>query len=218
VRIILLGPAGAGKGTQAKIIAQRHDIPHLSSGELLREMARQETDLGEQIRSYLDDGKLVPDHILIRMIEEKIMSPECENGFILDGFIRTQPQAEAVDEMLKKDHMELDMVILLEVEEDALIERLSGRFTCETCGEGYHETFKLPKEPGVCDVCGGTSFSKRSDDTPEGIRRRLRDFHRQTAPIIPYFEQDGRLRRVDGLQPIEKVSEDIEDILSQIPG
>lgn len=216
MRLILLGPAGAGKGTQARLISEAQKIPHLSSGDIFREMAQEDSDLGRTIKTEIDAGNLISDEILINMIKEVINSSRCENGFILDGFVRTQPQAEALDDMLKGLGKELDVVVSLLVDGDKLVKRLTGRFTCDKCGEGYHDEFKKPATADVCDVCQGTVFSRRADDTEEGIKTRLQAYHDITAPIIPHYEAQGKLRSLDGMKSIEEVQSEIQGILSEI--
>lgn len=218
MRLILLGPAGAGKGTQARLIQQKHHVPQLSTGDMLRQAVREESEIGKKIKDVMDAGDLVPDEILVSMIEDRIQHEDCTNGFILDGFPRTEPQAEALDEMLGRLHQELETVILLQVEKDQLVKRLMGRFTCDTCGEGYHDEYKKPSVEGVCDVCGGTHFSRRADDAEESIAKRLNAFEEQTAKIIPYYEETGRLHRTDGMQDIKHVAAEIDAHLAQLNG
>ena len=216
MRLILLGPAGSGKGTQARFIEEKYHIPQLSSGDIFRQNIQERTSLGLRVEEIINAGDLVPDEILIGMIEEQLKSPTTENGFILDGFIRTLAQAEALDKMLSKHDLALDAVIRLRVDEEKLIHRLTGRYICTNCGEGYHDELKQPRVPGVCDVCKNKEFTRRDDDTVEGIKKRLALFEEQTRPIIPYYESSGRLHRIDGSQDIEKVWEEIDGILSGI--
>ncbi len=216
MQLILLGPAGAGKGTQARILQEEYSIPQLSTGEMLRHEVKLATPLGKEIKEAMDKGHLISDAILIRMIKNEIEQSHCQNGFILDGFPRTKPQAEALDSMLKTQDMELDAVIHLEVDEEALIERLTGRFTCDECGEGYHVKFKPLTVEGICNVCGSTSFSRRDDDNEDGIRRRLEAFRKQTAPIIPYYQETGKLIVVDGMESIDVVAAEIKAKLNEI--
>jgi adenylate kinase len=214
MNIILLGPPGSGKGTQAKRIEQTHGIVQLSTGDMLRATTTADTEFGRRVKAIMDSGQLVPDDIMIEMIDRRIAEPDCRRGFILDGFPRTVPQAEALDAMLAEHHLKLDHVILLDVDEAALIDRLSGRFTCTQCGASYHERYNPPRREGVCDVCGGNEFVCRADDRPEAVRARFEVYRRQTAPILPYYGTRGILRRVDGMADIETVTRQIEQVLA----
>jgi adenylate kinase len=213
MNVILLGPPGSGKGTQAKRIEQAHGIPQLSTGDMLRAATASGGDLGLRVKSIMDSGQLVPDGIMIDMIAERIGEPDCRSGFILDGFPRTLPQAQALDEMLARRGLRLDYVIEFEVEEAALIDRLAGRFSCQQCGASYHERDHRPKVDGVCDGCGACEFACRADDRPETVKARLEVYHRQTAPILPYYRDRGILRLVDGMAGIDAVTHEIEKIL-----
>jgi adenylate kinase len=213
MNVILLGPPGSGKGTQAKRIEQAHGIPQLSTGDMLRAATASGGALGVRVKSIMDSGQLVPDGIMIDMIAERIGEPDCRSGFILDGFPRTLPQAQALDEMLARRGLRLDYVIEFEVEEAALIDRLAGRFSCQQCGASYHERDHRPKVDGVCDGCGACEFACRADDRPETVKARLEVYHRQTAPILPYYRDRGILRLVDGMAGIDAVTHEIEKIL-----
>jgi adenylate kinase len=213
MNVILLGPPGSGKGTQAKRIEQAHGIPQLSTGDMLRAATASGSELGLRVKSVMDSGQLVPDGIIVDMIADRIGQPDCRNGFILDGFPRTLPQAQALDEMLAQHGLGLDHVIELEVDEAALVARLAGRFNCQHCGASYHERDTRPKVDGVCDVCGACEFVCRTDDRPETIKERLEVYHRQTAPILPYYRARGTLRCVNGMAEIDAVSREIEQIL-----
>jgi adenylate kinase len=213
MNIILLGPPGAGKGTQAKRIEERHGLVQLATGDMLRAAVASGTEIGRKAKPIMDAGKLCPDEILIAMIAERITRPDAAKGFILDGFPRTVPQAEALDEMLAAINRELDHVIEMKVDEAALVDRVTGRFSCTKCGASYHDRYKLPKKPGVCDVCGNKTFARRADDNPETIKARLAAYHSQTAPILPYYRAKGILVAVDGMAEIDEVTRQIDDIL-----
>jgi adenylate kinase len=214
MNVILLGPPGSGKGTQAKRIEQAHRIVQLSTGDMLRAATASGTELGQCVKSIMEAGDLVPDDIIVDMIAERIGQSDCRNGFILDGFPRTLPQAQALDEMLAKRRLRLDRVIEIRVDEAALVERLAGRFSCTQCGASYHERDNRPQVEGVCDVCEGCEFVCRADDRPETVKARLGVYHRQTAPILPYYRDRGILRSVDGMADIDAVTREIEQVLA----
>jgi adenylate kinase len=185
MNVILLGPPGSGKGTQAKRIEQTRGIVQLATGDMLRAATLSGSELGRRVKGIMDSGQLVPDDIIVDMIAERIVQPDCRNGFVLDGFPRTLPQAQVLDEMLAKRHLALDHVIEIKVDEAALIERLAGRFTCQQCGASYHERDNRPQTEGECDICGACDFVCRADDRPETVKARLEVYRRQTAPILP---------------------------------
>jgi adenylate kinase len=214
MNLILLGPPGAGKGTQAKRLQDVHGFVQISTGDMLRQYITAGEPLGLEAKAIMDAGKYVSDDIMIRMIEGRIGSPDCAKGFILDGFPRTIPQAEALDAMLKRHGMTLGAVIELKVDEAILIERIVGRFTCTTCGASYHDRFNPPKTTGVCDVCGGTTFTRRSDDNAEAMQTRLKQYREQTAPILPYYRANGLLKSIDAMESIDKVNREIEKIVA----
>jgi adenylate kinase len=196
MNLILLGPPGAGKGTQAKRLETARGLVQLSTGDMLRQAVGSGSALGQQAKKVMEAGQLMPDEIIIAMIAERIAAPEARKGFVLDGFPRTEAQAEALGRMLAGRGSRLDAVIELAVDEAALIERISGRFTCAKCGAGYHDKFQPPKKPGVCDRCGSTEFVRRKDDNPETLKARLEAYRAQTAPIVPYYRRKGlRLTR-----------------------
>jgi len=212
-RLIMMGPPGGGKGTQAKRVQDRYKIVQLSTGDMLRAAIASGSPVGKQAKAVMDAGKLVSDEIMVAMIDERIDQSDCSNGFILDGFPRTVPQAEALDQLLTRKGLKLDAAIEVRVPDAKLLERLTGRFTCAKCGEGYHDKFKLPKAAGTCDVCGGTEFSRRSDDNAETVKTRLKAYHEQTAPLLPFYERKGVLKVVDGDRDMGLVAADLERIL-----
>ena len=216
MNVVLLGPPGSGKGTQAKRIEQVRGITQLATGDMLRAAALSGNELGHRVKSIMDSGQLVPDGIIIDMIADRIRQPDCRNGFILDGFPRTLTQAQALDKMLARRDLRLDHVIEFEVDEAVLVERLAGRFSCQQCGASYHERDNRPKVDGVCDVCGACEFVCRADDRPETVKARLDVYHRQTAPILPYYRERGILRPVDGMAEIDSVTREIEKILASV--
>jgi adenylate kinase len=215
MNIILLGPPGAGKGTQAKRIEEKHGLIQLATGDMLRAAVKNGTEVGRKAKPIMDAGKLVPDEILIAMIEERIAQPDCAKGFILDGFPRTVPQAEALDAMLAAKHKELNHVIEMKVDEAALVDRVTGRFSCTKCGASYHDRYNLPKVAGVCDVCGNKTFTRRADDNAETIKARLEAYRSQTAPILPYYQAKKILVAVDGMAEIDEVTRQIDAILEK---
>jgi adenylate kinase len=213
MNLILLGPPGAGKGTQAKRLEDRHGLIQLSTGDMLRAVVASGAPLGQQAKEIMAAGKLMPDELMIEMIAERISQPDCSTGFILDGFPRTVPQAEALDRMLEEKGLKLDHVIEMKVDDAALVERITGRYTCAKCGRGYHDKFEKPKVDGVCDNCGSTEFTRRADDNAETVTTRLAAYHRQTAPILPYYKERGVLETVDGMADIDVVTGQIEALL-----
>jgi adenylate kinase len=216
VNIILLGPPGAGKGTQAKRLEEKWGLAQLSTGDMLRAERKSGSALGRKVQAVMDAGKLVSDEIMIELISQRIDRLKGSKGFILDGFPRTVPQAEALDRMLAEKGLKLDAVIEMTVDEAALIERIAGRFSCAQCGASYHDSFNRPKQDGVCDVCGGKEFARRADDQPEAVKIRLEAYRQQTAPILPYYRDKGVLRPVDGMADIDEVGRQIEAILSRL--
>jgi adenylate kinase len=212
--IILLGPPGAGKGTQARRLEEQFGLIQLSTGDVLRAAVKSGTSLGREAKTYMDAGKLVPDDLIIRLIEEWMQKGDAKKGFILDGFPRTVPQAKALDAMLEKRSMKLKAVVEMKVDDAALVARVSGRFTCSKCGEGYHDSFKPLKKAGECDKCHGKEFMRRPDDNAETMITRLQAYHAQTAPIIPYYREQGVLVHVDGMAEMDTVYAQIKRVLN----
>jgi len=215
LRLIVFGPPGAGKGTQAERIAKKLGIPHVATGDVLREAVAKKTELGVKARGYMERGELVPDGIVVGIVEERLRRPDCEKGFVLDGFPRTLGQAEALDEMLEKLGTSIDVVINLETSEEEIIKRLSNRRTCRVCGAVYHLIFNPPKSPGRCDRCGGELY-QREDDKEEVIKRRLKIYRVQTKPVIEYYREKSVLRTIDGNKSIEDVSRSIGELLEKL--
>lgn len=215
MRLILLGPPGAGKGTQAKLLVDAYDIPQLSTGDMLREAVANETEVGKKAKEVMDAGKLVSDDIINAIISDRISQADCTKGFILDGFPRTLEQADALYSMLEEKGLKIDAVVSLEVDDDALVERIAGRYTCANCGEGYHDSFKKPREEGVCDRCGGTEFKRRKDDNPETLKTRLFAYYKDTAPLIGYYHAYRMLKSVDGMGEIDEINAKIREAIEK---
>ena len=209
-RLMMLGPPGAGKGTQAKRLADRFSILHVSTGDMLREARRKETELGQKAADYMDAGKLVPDEVVIGIVRQRLDEEDAADGFILDGFPRTRPQAEALDEM----GVSLEAVVNIEVDDDEVVQRLGGRLSCPECGAVYHETANPPATDDVCDNCGHRGLIKRDDDRPEAIRERLESYHRQTTPLVEFYADKGILENIDGAKSPDEVTETIVGRLS----
>ncbi len=210
--LILLGPPGAGKGTQAKKMVDSYGIPQISTGDILRAAVKEGTKLGKEAKSYMDRGELVPDSVVIGIIEERLKQPDSKNGYILDGFPRTVPQAEALDGILEKMGSNIDYVISIEVPDDELMGRLTGRWTCRGCGAMYHEKSKPPRKVGKCDVCGGELY-QRDDDKAETIKERLKVYGAQTEPLIDYYSRKSLVRKIEGIGTIDEIFERIKAVL-----
>ena len=214
VNLIFLGPPGAGKGTQAKRVETLYGIAQISSGDMLRAEVQAGTAIGQKVRALMESGELVSDEILIAMLGERIESPDCADGFILDGFPRTTAQAEALDAMLSDRRLKIDAVLYLSVDDAALTERIAGRYACAKCGVSYHDRFRQPRSVGMCDVCGSQEFMRRSDDTREAVGQRLKLYHQQTLPILPYYRAQGLVHDIDGMTNVEVVRDQIDEALA----
>ena len=216
MNLILLGPPGAGKGTQATAIAATHGLIQLSTGDMLRAAVKAGTPIGKKAKAIMEAGGLVPDDVVIGIVDERIGQPDVANGFILDGFPRTLGQAAALDKLLAAKGKRLDLVVEMKVDDAALVDRIAGRFACAKCGAGYHDSFKQPKKAGVCDSCGSTDFVRRADDQPETVKKRLMAYYKETSPLVGYYFAKGNLNTIDGMAPIGDVTKEIEKLLSQV--
>ncbi len=214
MNILLLGPPGAGKGTQAKKISEHYSLPHISTGDILRENIHNNTNLGIRAKSYMSKGELVPDELLITIIRDRLSKPDCSRGFLLDGYPRTVPQADALQMILTELRRKLDVVLNIEVDDEELIKRLSGRRVCASCGTSYHVIFNPPEDNGICDICKGILY-QREDDMPDAIRNRLIIYKKQTEPLIEYYDKKGLLRVIDGGKDIQQIFEDIKKVLNR---
>ncbi|RLF16922.1 MAG: adenylate kinase [Thermoprotei archaeon] len=208
MRLIIFGPPGAGKGTQAQLLANKFGIPQIATGDILREAVKEGTDLGKMAKTYMDRGQLVPDEVVIGIVEERLRRPDCAKGFILDGFPRTVKQAEALENMLKKLGVKLDAVVNLEVDEEEVVKRITLRRTCRNCGAVYHLVFNPPKKEDVCDRCGGPLY-QREDDREETVRNRLKVYRKQTEPVLKFYEARGLLRNINGNLSIDQVFQEV---------
>jgi adenylate kinase len=215
LNIILLGPPGAGKGTQARIITETRGLIQLSTGDMLRAAVAAGTEVGRRAEAVMKAGGLVSDDIVVGVVSERLNAPDVAHGVIFDGFPRTTPQAEALDRLLAEKGMALDVVIDMQVDDAAMVDRIAGRYTCAGCGEGYHDTEKQPAVVGVCDKCGATAFKRRKDDNAETVAARLKEYHAETAPLIAYYRRTGKLKSVDGMADIDRVTASIASILDR---
>lgn len=213
--IILFGPPGCGKGTQAALIKKNFEFPHLSTGDMLREAVKNNTETGQLAAKIMEQGKLVSDEIVINIIKERIVKDDCEKGFILDGFPRTLSQAEALDKMLKNLNRHVKLVIEFAVNDNVLIERIAGRFSCKDCGAGYNDLTLIPKKEGVCDICGGHNFIRRKDDNKETTLKRLEAYNEETMPLLPYYKKKNLLFSIDGLAKIDDVANEVEELIKK---
>lgn len=214
MKIIMLGAPGAGKGTQAKQIAAKYQIPHISTGDIFRANIKNGTDLGKKAKEYMDQGLLVPDELTCDLVVDRIGQEDCKNGFVLDGFPRTIPQAKALDTALDKMGEKMDYAIDIDVEDESIVSRMSGRRACLNCGATYHVVTIPPKKEGICDVCG-SPLVLRDDDQPETVKKRLHVYHEQTQPLIDYYRGKGILQSVNGMEPMETVFANIVKILGE---
>ncbi|MEO1482658.1 MAG: adenylate kinase [Myxococcota bacterium] len=213
MRMVLLGKPGSGKGTQSRSIAEEHHIPAISTGDLIRDAIKEGSELGKRFQRYLEKGELVPDELVVAMVDERLDKPDTSDGFLLDGFPRTVPQAEALDQLLVDREMSLDRVIYLKVPDELLIDRATGRIICCNCGATYHKTMKPPKKEGTCDVCGQHEFKQRDDDREEVVRKRVAVYEEETSPLVEFYRNKGVLKDVDGVGSPTEVRDRIEHAL-----
>jgi adenylate kinase len=213
--LILLGPPGAGKGTQARMLEETFGLVQLSTGDLLRAAVAAGTDAGKAAKAVMEAGELVSDDIVIAILRDRLAEPDCARGVILDGFPRTTVQAEALDALLAENGQSINAAISLKVDDAAMVTRISGRFTCGTCGEGYHDTFKAPAVAGICDKCGGTDMKRRADDNAETVSSRLVAYHAQTAPLIAYYKKKGVLKSIDAMGEIDAIAGELAAVVKR---
>ena len=216
MNLILLGPPGAGKGTQAQELGKRRGLVQLSTGDMLRAAVKAGSEIGLKAKAVMESGGLVSDEIVIGIIADRLVQADVQKGFILDGFPRTLPQAAGLDALLAKLGKKLDAVVELKVDDGILIDRIVGRSACAKCGAGYHDKYRLPKVQGVCDDCGGTEFTRRADDNPETVRNRLMAYYRETAPLIGYYFAYNKLRTIDGMAPVAEVGRQLDSVLDAL--
>jgi adenylate kinase len=216
MNLILLGPPGAGKGTQAKILEEAHGLKQLSTGDMLRAAVAAGTEQGLKAKAIMDRGDLVSDDVIVGIVADRLNKPDVSKGVVFDGFPRTPAQAKALDDMLHKRGTKLDAVIAMKVDDEALVKRIVGRYTCAKCGQGYHDEFAKPQKPGTCDVCGSREFTRRADDNEKTVRDRLQVYNKQTAPLVAYYREQGNLHVIDGMADIGKVTHEMSDVLSRV--
>lgn len=214
--LILLGPPGAGKGTQARMLEEDFGLVQLSTGDLLRAAVSQGTEAGKQAKAVMEAGQLVSDDIVLAILKDRMAQPDVSRGIILDGFPRTAGQAAALDSLLDGVGQKVTAAISLEVDDEAMVGRVAGRYTCGTCGEGYHDEFKQPAHAGTCDKCGGTAFKRRADDNAETVRERLKAYHAQTAPLIAYYDGRGVLEKIDAMGAIAAIRTGLARIVTRV--
>lgn len=218
MKVIFFGPPGCGKGTQAQRLHDRLGLPHLSTGDMLRAAIGAGTEVGQRVKAIMETGELVPDEVVIGIIAERVEQPDCADGFMLDGFPRNVPQADALEALLAGRGMAVDRVIEIQVDDEILVRRVAGRFTCAACGAGYHDEFQPTKTAGTCDQCGESEFIRRPDDNAETMRARLKTYHDQTAPLLPYYRDKGLLSSVDGMASVDDVADQIAAALAPTRG
>lgn len=218
VNVILLGPPGAGKGTQARMLEEKFGLVQLSTGDLLRAAVAAGTEAGKEAKAVMESGGLVSDEIVLAILKDRLADDDVKAGVILDGFPRTTAQAEALDTLLADIDQGIDAAVSLAVDDEAMVERISGRFTCGSCGEGYHDTFKAPAKSGTCDKCGGTDMKRRADDNAETVRERLKAYHAQTAPLITYYDKKRSLTEINAMAAIDEVASSLETIVKRVLG
>jgi adenylate kinase len=216
MNLILLGPPGAGKGTQAKILEEHHGFKQLSTGDMLRAAVAAGTEQGLRAKAIMDRGDLVSDDVILAIVSDRLDKPDVAKGVVFDGFPRTPAQAKALDAMLIKRGAKLNAVIEMKVDDEALVRRIVGRYTCAKCGQGYHDEFAKPKKPGICDVCGSSEFSRRADDNEKTVRDRLQVYNEQTAPLVAYYHGQGNLHVINGMADIGKVTQEMSAVLSRV--
>lgn len=216
VNLILLGPPGAGKGTQARMLQDKFGLVQLSTGDLLRAAVAAGTEAGKAAKAVMEAGQLVSDEIVLAILKDRLAEDDAAKGVMFDGFPRTNAQAEALDQLMTDAGQKIDVVVSLAVEDEAMVERVSGRSTCAGCGEGYHDSFKTPQTPGTCDKCGGTNLTRRADDNAETVRSRLTAYHAQTAPLIAYYQARDCLSEVDAMAAIDAVERDLETLVQSV--
>lgn len=218
INLILLGPPGAGKGTQARILEEKYGLVQLSTGDLLRAAVAAGTEAGKAAQAVMQAGGLVSDDIVVAILKDRLAEDDVQKGVIFDGFPRTTAQAETLDALLAEKGQKIDAAISMEVDDDAMVERVSGRYTCAKCGEGYHDSFKKPAVEGVCDKCGSTEFKRRADDNADTVRERLTAYHAETAPLISYYDQQGSLTKVDAMAAIDAVTAQMGAVVDKVMG
>jgi adenylate kinase len=216
MNLILLGPPGAGKGTQAKILEEHNGFKQLSTGDMLRAAVAAGTDQGIKAKAIMDRGDLVSDDVILGIVADRMDRPDITKGVVFDGFPRTPAQAKALDEMLVKRGQKLNAVIEMKVDDEALVARIVGRYTCASCGQGYHDKFAQPKQAGTCDVCGSIEFTRRADDNEKTVRDRLQVYNTQTAPLVAYYREMGNLHVIDGMADIAEVTREVSQVLGQL--